>query len=66
MEDINKNKQVAGDQMQQHMEEVMKNVVVDIGTQKYELVIDDHKLTTQTEDESTDEGEQYQDDIDTQ
>eukprot|EP00972_Heterocapsa_arctica_P076571 11295053-Heterocapsa_arctica.AAC.1 len=57
MEKTNKNKQVAGEQIQQNMQEVMKNVEVEIGTQENELVNDAHKITKETEDESTDEGE---------
>eukprot|EP00972_Heterocapsa_arctica_P021399 3150254-Heterocapsa_arctica.AAC.1 len=37
MEDTNNNKQVAEDQMQQNMQEVMNHVEVEIGTQEYEL-----------------------------
>eukprot|EP00972_Heterocapsa_arctica_P115936 16450480-Heterocapsa_arctica.AAC.1 len=66
MEETHKNKQVAGDQIQQRMQDVMMNVEVEIGTQENELVNDAHKITNQTEDESTDEGEQYHEDINTQ
>eukprot|EP00972_Heterocapsa_arctica_P026685 3927686-Heterocapsa_arctica.AAC.1 len=44
----------------------MKNVEVEIGTQENELVNVAHTITKQTEDESTHEGEPYQEDIDTQ
>eukprot|EP00972_Heterocapsa_arctica_P050332 7400803-Heterocapsa_arctica.AAC.1 len=66
MEKTNKNKQAAGDQIQQNAQEVMKNVEVEIGIQENDLVNDAHKITKLTEDESTDEGEQYQEDMDTQ